>query len=375
MGKHLVLVGGGHAHLSVLKHLDRFTGGGCRATVISRSAYHYYSGMGPGMLAGTYRPREIRFHVRKMTEDRGGRFVEDGVFRVDPEKRILHLRRGATVAYDVVSFNTGSAVDIDIPLPATTRSCFPVKPIENLLAAREVVRRRLQKGALNLCVAGGGPAGIELSANLRSLVRQEGGEARIFLLAGDGLLSRHSAWRLKSCVQRELRRQEVTVLEGPRLSAVAEEKIGLSDGTFLQCDLMLLATGTRPSRIFRDSGIATGSDGGLLVDATLRAVSHPEIFGGGDCISFAPEPLARVGVHAVYQNPVLLGNLTAAMSGRKDLQTYKPRRAFLLILNMGDGRGIFLRNGLVWCGKAAFWLKDTIDRRFMKRFQVSGESG
>jgi len=375
MGKQLVLVGGGHAHLTILTHLDRFTGGGWRATVISRSAYHYYSGMGPGLLSGVYAPRDLRFHIRRMTEDRGGQFIEDGVTRVDPGARLLYRRRGAPIAYDVVSFNTGSSVDFDAAHCRHARSVFPVKPIENLLAAREAVRRRLKSGPLTLCVAGGGPAGIELSANLRSLIRREGGQAKIVLLPGSRLLSHLSGHRLRACVERELRRQEITVMAGVRLADMDDRSATLSDGSTLSVDLLLLATGTRPSRIFQDSGLPVGDDGGLLVDDTLRAAGHPEIFGGGDCIAFGPRPLPRVGVHAVRQNPVLLNNLTVALTGRGSLQKYTPQRVFLLILNMGDGRGVFFRNGVVWAGKSAFRLKDWIDRGFMKKFQVSGETG
>ena len=58
MGKHLVLVGGGHAHLTCLMQLKHFVDRGHRVTLISPDAYHYYSGMGPGMLGGTYSPQE-----------------------------------------------------------------------------------------------------------------------------------------------------------------------------------------------------------------------------------------------------------------------------------------------------------------------------
>ena len=44
-------------------------------------------------------------------------------------------------------------------------------------------------------------------------------------------------------------------------------------------------------------------------------------------------------------------------------------------MNMGDGRGIFVRKGFVREGPFAFRLKDAIDRRFMRKFQVSGECG
>ncbi len=56
MKKQLVLIGGGHAHMVTLANLATITEQGHDVTVIGPSEFHYYSGMGPGMLAGTYRP-------------------------------------------------------------------------------------------------------------------------------------------------------------------------------------------------------------------------------------------------------------------------------------------------------------------------------
>jgi len=56
-----------------------------------------------------------------------------------------------------------------------------------------------------------------------------------------------------------------------------------------------IATGVRPASLFRDSGLATGEEGGILVNSYLQSVAYPEIFGGGDCISLEGHPLAKVG--------------------------------------------------------------------------------
>ena len=138
MPKHLVFVGGGHAHLTALSRLRDTVRAGHRVTLIGPSPYHYYSGMGPGLLSGIYRPAEARFHVRKMAEGNGGTFIEDRVVLVDPVRRKLVIGSGAEVSYDVASFNTGSEVPLDL-LPLSGDGVFPVKPIENLLAARKSV--------------------------------------------------------------------------------------------------------------------------------------------------------------------------------------------------------------------------------------------
>ena len=133
MGKRLVFVGGGHAHLTALKNLSTFTKRGHSVTLISASPFHYYSGMGPGMLAGTYDPSEVRFHVSKMAENQGARFIEDKVVRVDPIGRLLSLRSGANLAYDVVSFNTGSEVPVGSIAGSPRDNIVTVKPVVNLL--------------------------------------------------------------------------------------------------------------------------------------------------------------------------------------------------------------------------------------------------
>jgi hypothetical protein len=55
------------------------------------------------------------------------------------------------------------------------------------------------------------------------------------------------------------------------------------------------------------------------------------------------------------------------------MKTFTPPRNYMLILNMGDGRGILSKSNWVWHGRLSFLLKDFIDKRFMRRFQISGE--
>jgi hypothetical protein len=67
---------------------------------IGPSPYHYYSGMGPGLLSGIYRAQDARFHVKRMAEDRGATFVEDKVIKISPGQRTLNLESGKQVSYD-----------------------------------------------------------------------------------------------------------------------------------------------------------------------------------------------------------------------------------------------------------------------------------
>jgi NADH dehydrogenase FAD-containing subunit len=82
MRKHLVLVGGGHAHMVTLENIDQFVEKGYKVTVIAPCFHHYYSGMGPGMLGNTYTPEQIRFATKEVVTRQGVIFLKDRVVRI-----------------------------------------------------------------------------------------------------------------------------------------------------------------------------------------------------------------------------------------------------------------------------------------------------
>ncbi len=370
MKKHLVMAGGGHAHLTMLLKLKDYTSRGHKVTLISPSAYHYYSGMGPGMLSGMYNPREIRFHVKKMAEDRGAVFVQDEVVRIKPLHRMLILRSGNRISYDVASFNTGSKVANDRLSPGAD-NVFTVKPIENLLRARNEIARKLKRGKANLLVVGGGPGGVEVAANLWRFINDEKINARVTLICGEGLLV-NAPEKARTLARKSLADKKIRVFEQGYLKSIEDGLAIVKNEGKIPFDAAFIATGVKPSALFIDSGLETGPDGGLIVNRYLYHPSHHEIFGGGDCVSLQNDPLPKVGVHAVKQNMILYRNILAALEGGQFVE-FRPQRRFLLVLNMGDGKGILWRGRFVMDGRFAFILKNYIDRKFMSRFQVSGE--
>jgi len=371
MRKNLVLVGGGHAHLTALLTLAGYVERGHRVTVVSPSPFHYYSGMGPGMLSGLYRPQEVRFHIEKMVQDRGGIFLPDWVMRIDPVQRILFLHSEKQIPYNVVSFNTGSEVPLHPILSAMQENIIPVKPVVNLLKARRLIAKAYLERKMNFIVIGGGPAGVEVAANLWRLTQENQRRIKIILIAGQRLLGEFPN-RARALALRSFSRRGIEVIEGNQAKEIKKEKVIISDGRALSFDFVFVASGIKPSPIFKESNLPTGEDGGLLVNSHLQSVAHPEIFGGGDCISLSEHPLTKVGVYAVRQNPILARNLLAALEG-EEMQSFIPEKDYMLILNMGDGRGILWKKKFIWNGRLAFLLKDYIDRKFMKQFQVSGE--
>ena len=373
MGKHLLLVGGGHAHLTVMAHLGRFRDAGHHVTLVSPADYHYYSGMGPGMLSGRYSPQECRFNVRAMAEAGGSTFIRSRAVSIEPGKNVVHLENGMAVGYDVCSFNTGSLTPPRVAGAGGLQNVFPVKPIENLLAAKGRLEEMLARGqAPRVLVMGGGAAGFELAGNACRLLGRKGGTADVALAPGRGLLARFPE-KVRLLAYRSLAGRGVKIFDGLSVARLEESTAIMSDGLRVPFDVAILATGVIPQPDLTRFGVAMGPKGGILVDAFLRSVSHPNIFGGGDCVSFQACELDKVGVYPVRQNPVLYHNLFASLDGRELMAFTATGGGYLLILNCGDGRGILSKGRLAFNGFLPMWLKDRIDRRFMGKFQVSGE--
>ncbi|UCH80223.1 MAG: FAD-dependent oxidoreductase [Nitrospiraceae bacterium] len=370
MGKDIVLAGGGHAHMTVMANCQAYHERGHRVTLISPEDYHYYSGMGPGMLSGIYKPQEIRFNVKKMMEDHHGRFLAGSVNRVNPDTRQLTLDSGETITYDVVSFNVGSGVPDDVS-HITNEKIFPVKPILNLLKAKEQITKWPKHGNIRILVVGGGPAGVEVAGNIQKLTSEKRLTSDITIAAGTQLLRKFPE-KVRAIVEKSFQRREIKIIKGTHVKTVHEREAVLENGETIKFDFAFLALGVKPPSLFQDSGIPTDKAGGMLVNQYLQSIAHPEIFGGGDCIGLQGQLLEKVGVYAVRENPVLYHNLMACAEG-KTLTAFDPGGRYLLIFNLGDGTGIFWRGNWVWNGKLPFHLKDYIDNRFMKRFQVSGE--
>ncbi len=372
MAKQLVLVGAGHAHLSTFLNLHHFVRMGQPPLVISPHPHYTYSGMGPGVLSGIYRPQQGRIHIQRLVELRGARFLVGAVEGIDPQRGKLYLSDGTKIDYDVVSFNIGSRVPID-SFDRLEGQWITAKPIDNFPLARQQLLNLLSTNKKpRLLVIGGGPAGVEISGNLARMLGERRSFGGITLVTGARLLKIFSP-RVRSLAAASLSRRGIRILEGRRVTALEAGSALLDDGQRLATDYTIIASGVQLSDLFRSSGLPVGAAGGLAVNRYLQCVDRPEIFGGGDCIDFAERPLTKIGVVAYKQNPTLLHNLRSALNGQP-LLPFRPRDVYTLMFNLGDGTALYIRGGFSWIGRLAYFLKNRIDRRFMDRHQAAEHS-
>lgn len=369
-GRRIVLAGAGHAQLYSLKRAAEFTRRGHGLFVVAPDMF-WYSGLATGMLGGDYPAELDRVDVEALTLKAGGRFIKDKITNISMTRRLVTLESGDTVSYDALSLTLGSTPP-DLPGMEGRPGCYGVKPIRQLYRLRRRIEERLaQPGAapLRLVVAGGGVTAVELAANVDALARRQNGRMAITIIGGSNPLRqvpRGAADLLLSLLQK----RGIEVRTGTRVARVETGSAVLETGEAVGFDLFVNATGLKPNPVLASSGLPVDGRGALLVDETLRCIADPNVLAAGDCIAPEGAEIAKIGVHAIREAPILYRNLLAGLDGTP-LDSYQPQRTWLWIMNLGDGTGLAIRGSLWWHGRLAWLLKDRIDRRFLREYQAA----
>ncbi|MEO6959925.1 MAG: FAD-dependent oxidoreductase [Burkholderiaceae bacterium] len=363
--KRLVLVGGGHAHLSVLKALAQVQPTDVEVILITPSVFQNYSGMLPGWMSGHYSRTQCQIDLQALAQSARARIVIGQIVGMNADQRCVRLPDGQHIDYDVLSMDIGSEIDASW-LEMAGERLLPVRPLDEFFEAwPRVLSAAQNKSDYRLAVVGGGAAGIELALAAQYALVQSESNRRIDLVASElGPLVGHAA-SVQRRIARPLSKAKIVV---HRLRGVgAKEGVLLSDGTLLPADCIIAATGARAPCWLTLSGLTLSENEYIAVDEHYRSISHPDVFAAGDICARQDMVVARSGVHAVHAGPVLAANLLADLHGGA-MQIYRPRRRSLYLLACGPRYAIASWGNWSAEGKWVWHLKDWIDRRFIQRF-------
>lgn len=363
--KHLLLAGGGHAHVHVLQDAAREAIAGATVTLVTPFPRQLYSGMLPGWVSGHYTVGQTVIPLPALAQAARVQLIEGRIAGLDAGRRVATLADGREIGYDLLSLDTGPVMDRDA-IPGAREHALFLRPVEHFVALFEQVLDRASKKALDLAVVGGGAGGVEIALALAWRLQRLGTGARVALVAGaDGPLPGFTpAVRLHAIAALKARR--VTVLPFAAVEMGAGF-VRLDNGTRVACDVPLLAIGTSAPPWLRASGLALDERGFVQTGTTLQSVSNPEVFAAGDVATRADAPHPKSGVHAVRAGPPLALNLRRAVGGG-ELQPHRPQPRTLYLLATGPKHAIASWGRWSAAGRWVWWWKDHIDRSFIRRY-------
>ncbi len=344
----LLLAGGGHSHVLVLRRWlmrPRLRPPHTRITLVSRHGTALYSGLLPAVVAGLEAPEAAAIDLRRLCTLAGVTFVQAEITGLDLAARELLLAGRPPLRFDRLSLDLGA---VTATSGWSAGQAMAVKPLEPFLAWAEQ-----RVAGEPLVIRGGGAAAVELALAFRAR-----GMACELLLQGERLNLGSTA--ANRAAERLLAQAAIPIQRRAPNDAPAD----------------LACTGSRAPAWLAAAGLPVDPESGrVLTESSLAVIGHPELFASGDCGLIAADPRPPSGVWAVRSAPVLAENLRRSLAEpARPLRPWRPQARALQLLGDGGWHPAGPR-ALAFLGPVALgpagWIwqwKQRIDRAFMARF-------
>ncbi|MCF3963340.1 NAD(P)/FAD-dependent oxidoreductase [Streptomyces fuscigenes] len=349
--RRVVIIGGGYAGVRLARDLDRHAD----VTLIDlkETFFHRIASLRASADADwTYAPF-IPYDA--LLEH--GRVLRDKAVGIETAERRVVLASGGIAPYDVLVLATGA--DYQEPARFTGRTVGEA-------AASFLGHQRRVGGARSLLVIGGGPSGVELSAELR---RANPGATVTLAHSGSRLLSRIGTGRMGRRARAWLEAHDVRVLLDTFVSSAGGVGSRLRDqaGSPLGADVVFWTTGTTPNTLWlrlAGRGGWLDASGHVRVDAHLRVLGQRDVFAIGDVNDVAE---AKLSPTALAQGQAAAHNIRAQLDGVRHgarPRPYRPAPVRAFSVPFGPGGGTTL---LPVLGRDALVLGNRATVRFKSR--------
>ena len=358
----LVLIGGGHAQIAVLKAFGMRPLEGVRLTLVTDVLMAPYSGMLPGYVEGHHSLEDMHINLLKLARFAGARLIKRAVSDIDFDKQNIVLDGGLNLHYDVLSLNNG-AVPAPESIKGTALNGITVKPISHFL--EKMPDASALRGDFG--VIGGGAAGCELAISLYHHYQLGAKNIALHLFSRSERVLPTAPKKASMRMQSALARHNITIHHRANVEEITSDTVILEAGNKIPAAHIFVVTAARPASWISNLKLSHCEDGYISVRPTLQTVEYDNVFAAGDVASMVGEPREKAGVFAVRAGPYLAFNLRSYIE-QTPLKSFSPQTRYLALIGLGGKDALALRGNFV--AQGAFWwhLKNWIDRRFMQKF-------
>ncbi len=386
----VIILGGGFAGVTTVRRLEQL----CTRrqaidiTLVSRDNFFVISPLLFEACSGVLELRHCAQPIRPAL--RRARFVEGTVSGVDTTRRIVRVETAdeATLElqYDQLVLSLGSTTNMEL-IPGS-RAALTFKTVADALLLRNHVIERLERAdatastehrrsCLTFVVVGGGLVGTELLGELTAFVddvmryypRVRRDELRFHLVEAGPRILPELGPRLADTALRVLERRGARVHVATPVRGIEAGCVRLDDST-IEADTIVLVAGILPNPVSAHLSIARDPRGRVIVDSTMRSVSHSEVWALGDCAAIpGPDgrPYPALAQHAVREARQLAENLVAVLEGRQPAPFVF--RSLGSMAAFGHFRAVAQVMGVRLTGFPAWWLRRTYYLLQMPRWE------
>ena len=364
MTYHIVVLGAGYAGLpAAVRAAGQLRPDEARVTLVNATA-RFVERVRLHQVAAGQRVPDL--WLRDALRGTGVEFVLGRVSSVDLDGHELWIDEPDgphVLGYDTLVYALGSMADVE-GVAGVADHALTVAGVDDARELGVRVSALAADGGV-LGVVGGGATGIEVATELAESYPG----VRVRLLTGEEL----GGWlsvRAREHLRRVFDRFGIDVRVDAKVVAVHPDGVVLADGGSVGVDAVLWTTGFRVPPLAREVGLAVDGHARVLVDETLRSLSHPDVYAVGDAAA-VPGPdgteLRMACATAIPTGRHAADAIVSRVRGRR----VAPLRFRYLIhcLSLGRRDGVIQfvhaddspRNGVL-TGRAAALVKETIVR-------------
>ncbi len=366
--KKLVLLGGGHSHILLLKKLGMRPVSGLITSLVTPDATMIYTGMLPGYIMGNYDQDNIQVDLVKLANYAKSAIIFDSVKSLNLLEKSLGLEERGPLSFDILSIDIG--INYSLPkIKGFAKYGVPVKPFKEFLSSWKTYLNGLESRShvATIALIGGGAAGCELALAMNIKLRNIGYEPIITLIDREIIASNLPLGARKKLVS-YLKLNNIIFKENSQISHISNKKVHFVSGEEIGSDFIVSTAGGRPHAWLANTKLRL-ENGFIETSQKLQSISHNFVFASGDCATIKNYPRQKAGVFAVRAAPTLYKNLGKYLNS-KELINFTPQKRFLQALTLEN------RNALVFRGENSIkgyipWVyKDFVDRSFVKKFSI-----
>lgn len=220
---------------------------------------------------------------------------------------IIPLRK---IKYDTLVLSVGSTVN-DFNIPGAKEFAVALdtqdqaerfhQKLHNSILRAQTQKGSVRPGQLEVVIVGGGATGVELAAELHKATREMTAygldrvnpdrDISISLVEASNRLLPALPVKISTSVESELRKLNVKLFLGERVTKVTKDGIETQSGKKIISSLVVWAAGIKaPEFLSQIKGIETNSIHQIKVESTLQSTSNTDIFAFGDCAACPVKP-------------------------------------------------------------------------------------
>ncbi|WP_435600328.1 NAD(P)/FAD-dependent oxidoreductase [Streptomyces sp. C10-9-1] len=241
---------------------------------------------------------------------------------IDPAQRVARVAGtdgGGEVGYDTLVYALGSH-GADHGVPGAAEHAFDVAARPSALRLRDRLDGLEARGeGGKVVVVGDGLTGIETATEIA-----ESRPGLSVTLIARGALATPLSAGARDHLRRACDRFGITVLEHAGVEGVEATRVLCADGTVLPSDATVWTAGFAVAPIAGAAGLEVTDDGRIVVDRTMRSVSHPNVYAVGDSAHALGDnglPLPMSCASAGYTGRQATAAIVARLTGGKVKQT------------------------------------------------------